>query len=283
MKSLLCLTDFSASADNAMRYTHELAQRMNSRMTLFHSKVIPVCPALVSCGGEAEEGSLDGTLQERLVQEKLQANLDQLEHLEWGLPVRYAGKVKEGTLRENISAVVKEETADLAVVGYAGEKNLRKILQNSTAAKVIEHAFCPVLIVPRQTVFRPLRTIVFATDLRGEPASGMDMVLKTAQVFEAKILFLHVQTDDNEGTSPVTEERLNQIYQQLPYKNVSFHIQKHQQVEEGISKFVRQKKADMLVMGFHPKTAWRHLFGGEPAAETMPFPPLPVLVFPYER
>lgn len=283
MKTLLCLTDFSACAGNAIRYAHELSQRMNSVMTLFHSLNVPVHPGLITSGGEAEEASNDMALQERLAHEKLQVDLDQLENLEWGLPVRYSDKVKEGSLQETISKVVKEEKADLAVIGYEGENSLRKILRKSTAAKVIQNAFCPVLIFPNQTVFRPLRTIVFATDLRGETASGMDMVLKTAQVFEAKILFLHVQTADTEGANPVTEERLNQIYQELPYKNVSFHIQKCQQVEEGISKFVRQKKADMLVMGFHPKTAWRHLIRGEPSAEMKPFPPLPVLIFPYEK
>ncbi|CAN5889717.1 hypothetical protein BH24BAC1_BH24BAC1_32800 [soil metagenome] len=217
MKTLLCLTDFSACAGNAVQYAHELAQRMNSRMTLFHSLTVPVCPGFVTCGGEAEESFLDSTLQERVVQEKLKANLNQLEDLEWGLPVRYTGKVKQGPLNETISAVVTEEKADLAVVGYEGKKSLKKILLLSTASEVIRKAFCPVLIVPRQTTFRPLRTIVFATDLRGEPASGLDMVLKTAQVFEAKILFLHIQTDGSESAQPVTEEQLNRIYQRLPY------------------------------------------------------------------
>ena len=281
MKNLLCLTDFSAPSDNALQYTHDLAQCLNSCMILFHSLTVPVCPGFITTGGESEDPSADFVRQERLVRQKLQHLENQLENLDWGLPIRYSVRVKEGLLSETISEAVAEEKANLVVIGYEGETKLRKILKDSTAAKVIRQAFCPVLIVPRQATFRPLHTIVFATDLRGEPAAGMDMVIKTAQVFEARILFLHIQTDGTAGAHPVAEEQLNRIYKRLPYKNISFHIQQDQQVEEGINKFVRRHKADMVVMGFHPRTAWGHLFGGEQTQEETLFPPLPVLVFPY--
>ena len=37
METILCPTDFSHSADNAIRYADELAQRINARLILFHN------------------------------------------------------------------------------------------------------------------------------------------------------------------------------------------------------------------------------------------------------
>jgi nucleotide-binding universal stress UspA family protein len=283
LRKLLCPTNFSEYSLNAIRYANELAQRMNSRMVLFHSLPADACPAMVAKGEELEE--YQDALKEKEAQalESLKFLQSKLEECEWGLPISYTKKVKTGFAQNAILETAKEENIDLVVLGNKGNENLKNIFTASVAAEVIRQVSCPVLIVPRKAVFRPLRTILFATDLRGENFEDIAMVVQVARIFEARIIFLHVQTGKDKKKSTMGEGLKEQLFLRLPYKNISFETVDHPNVEEGIRLFARETQADMLVLGYHPQTFWKNLFSAEASkAASLPLP-IPLLIFHYQK
>lgn len=56
-----------------------------------------------------------------------------------------------GPPAQRITETAQNEAADLIVMGTHGRTGLRHMLIGSVAERVVRHATCPVLVVPRQT------------------------------------------------------------------------------------------------------------------------------------
>lgn len=283
MEIILCPTDFSPSSVNAIRYADELAQRMNSRIVLFHN-------IYESAGREsAATGALPGGKPARdpkyhqEQKQKLDALRKSLEDVEWGIPVSYEEKIGYGLPGETIPQLAHQERADLVVVGYERPEGMKEAFFGSVTADVIKKSPCPVLFVPRQAVFKPIYKIVFATDLHGEPYTDVAFVSKLAGLFEAEILFLHVLAEALPDNQQLAQEELERLHKSLPYKNVSFHTEASAHLEEGISQFCHRHKANLLVMGYHPRNFWEHMFSQDYSLEMAYHTYLPLLIIHYRQ
>jgi len=260
METIVCPTDFSAVSENAVRYADELAQRMNSRLVLFHTIGGPAVAEDLSSpdepfGGPAREAGLH---QEQ--ENKLQALKTRLQQTDWGMPISYLTKISYGLLQDTLPGLARQVQADLVVVGYQAPAGLQKIFRGSAAAGLIQKLSCPVLVVPAEASFKPLHKIVFATDLAGEPFTEVAFVSKLAGLFDAELLFVHVLTEPKQKTRAQALAALEKLHKRLAYKNASFSTETNPHVAEGINQFTRRHQADMLVMGFHPRNLLQELF-----------------------
>jgi nucleotide-binding universal stress UspA family protein len=282
METILCPTDFSASSENAIRYADELASRMNMRLVLFHNIAAPVTQALVAAGTAPAADRWRDQVREEEKKTQLEALKKVLENSSWGEPIPYETILRHGILLETIPQVARQEEADLIVIGNEGSEGLKEVLVGSVAESLIKNAPCPVLIVPPHATFKPLHKIVIATDLRGEPFVDVQWVLKLAALFDAEVLFFHVLKTDRPSYQAYAENELHRIYKSLPYKNATFYKEENSSIEEGISQFCRRHKADMLVMGYHPRTFWQHLLTENHTTEMAYHTYLPLLVIHYK-
>jgi nucleotide-binding universal stress UspA family protein len=255
---------------------------MNTRLVLFHNITAPVAPEAVSPAPAPALVSWQDRALEEERHLKLEALKKALENSTWGQPVQYETILRHGIFRESIPQVAREQKADLIVIGHEGAEGLQQVFVGSIAESLIQEAPCPVLIVPPQGTFKPINKIVFTTDLRGEPFVDVQWVLKLAALFDAEILFLHVLTADSASYQAYAEDELHRIYKSLSYQRVTFYKEENTSIEEGISQFCRRHKADLLVMGYHPKSFWQHLFGANHAQEMAYHTYLPLLVIHYK-
>jgi nucleotide-binding universal stress UspA family protein len=283
METILCPTDLSAGAANAVLYADELAQRMDSRLVLFHSIIATGAPQLANYGSGPNTRPAKDIAFEKGQVKKLMAIKNTLESSDFGMPVRYDTKIRYGLTKETIPEVVREEHADLVVIGNEGAQGLKEVFIGSVAADLIKNSRCPLLIIPPKATFKPLRKIVFATDLQGEPFLDVHLVIKLAALFEAEIIFVHVITDPTQENESYAEDELARMGKRFPYKNVSFYKERNPHIEEGISRFCRRHHADMLVMGYHPRTVWQDLFTPDYTQEMAYHTYLPILVIHYRQ
>lgn len=282
METILCPTDFSAGAENAVLYASDMAKHMEARMILFHSIFAPAAEVVSYGSGPYIRAGKD-LAYEDAQQQKLQALKKTLENSDWGLPVQYETKLRYGLTKDTIPQLIREERADLTVIGNEGAESLKEIFVGSVAADVIKNAPCPVLIIPPKATFKPLRKIVFATDLKGEPFLDVHAVIKFASLFEAEILFLHIIPEARTTKEELAQAELDRLHKQFPYQNATFHAEPNAHIEEGISQFCRRHHADMLVMGYHPRTFWQHLFTQDYTQEMAYHTYLPLLVIHYRQ
>jgi universal stress protein A len=144
IRNILVPIDFSDNSREALRFAADLAKRFDSRIHLVHVLADPFRQAWAVEAGLAEyvEG-LEARREETLV--ALHA-LATEEHLD---PLRTTTRLADGTAHHEILEYVRLQGIDLIVMGTHGHGAIAHLLLGSVAERVVRHAMCPVLVVPR--------------------------------------------------------------------------------------------------------------------------------------
>lgn len=139
-KRIVVATDFTEQADLAVAHALSLAQRLDARVQLVHTYVVPM-PGPPDLGG-----AFIGDLAVRMAADAERSMQDALaRHRRPGVEV--SGVVKEGDARDQIIEVAKAFGADLIVIGSHGRRGFKRLVMGSVAEMVVRHAPCPVLVV----------------------------------------------------------------------------------------------------------------------------------------
>lgn len=283
MVTFLCATDFTACSENAINYANDLAQLFNARIILFHS-IQAVAPTFPIFGGITPHERLEIELEER--KEFLQRMETIKMHLEYQNPesnINFESQVRHGLAKDTIPDLIRQERVDLVIMGNEEANSLQEIFVGTIASDIIARSSCPVLIIPQSAAFRPLRRIVFASDLRHAPFIDLGFPLDMAALFNAEIMLLHILTDNLPEARDSAYEDLSKFYSSIPYKLVSLHLEYNPHIEEGISNFIRDNYADMLVISYHPRKAWQHLIPESPMQNQVYHTYLPMLILHQEE
>jgi universal stress protein A len=156
---ILIPTDFSTTANEALRLAFAEAMQHQAQLTLLH--VLHHQPTEVyyvrgapntRVGFEIDSGSSLPSPQmstpETVIRDYNEEALTQLRDL---VPASFTGQwqvqVATGDPADAIVRVARELGAELIVMGTHGRTGLQHVLLGSVAEKVVRHALCPVLTV----------------------------------------------------------------------------------------------------------------------------------------
>jgi nucleotide-binding universal stress UspA family protein len=141
MSTILVATDFSPSAERALEEALHLAKPLGAPIELVHVHPVTSLPV---------PPTLDVTTRPPGAEEvtRTETALN-----DWAARVRQAGVPCEtyaafGAPAEEIVRRAGELPARLVVIGTKGHSTLRHLLVGSVAERVVQHARCPVLVVP---------------------------------------------------------------------------------------------------------------------------------------
>ena len=141
INKILVATDFSESANAAVKYAIKLAKETQASLTLLHSyQTLPYTESvgLVSFEPRLHE-SLRSSAKAALLEAQGEATGSGLSQVEIA--------VEQGAPFDAITHFAKEGHYDLIVVGTHGRTGIRHALLGSVAERVVRHAHCPVLVV----------------------------------------------------------------------------------------------------------------------------------------
>ncbi|OMP78816.1 MULTISPECIES: universal stress protein [unclassified Chitinophaga] len=242
MKTIIVPTDFSAAAYNAARYALGLASQMGaSRVVLYHAYelVVPV-PDMPSAIPMVDPADLKAASEEGL--EKMQRELA----TEIPANVILDLRAENHLLAANIDGFCIDQQADLIIMGTEGGSHFEEILIGSNSVDVARHTACPVIIVPGDAVYHPIRKIVFACDFKhmGEntPIGTLKSLLST---FNAE---LHVLNIDHSGKGLAGETPMESLLLDtlLEGYNPIYHFVDNENVVNGIMDFSEKEGADLI-------------------------------------
>jgi nucleotide-binding universal stress UspA family protein len=244
MKTIIVPTDFSVTAYNAGRYALGLAQQMGAaRIVLYHAYElivpIPDVPTSVPMVNpeELRAASLEGL-------EKMKRELEPL--LPGDATLEY--RAENHLLAANIDEVCRDEQADLVVMGITGGSQLEEILVGSNTVDVVRHTTCPVIIVPAEARFSPVRKIVFACDFRKVAETTPAQTLKKLlDVFKPELHVLNIDRDSKNFKKDTPYETLALDTLLEGYKPV-YHFVDHANVVQGITDFAEEERADLIMI-----------------------------------
>jgi nucleotide-binding universal stress UspA family protein len=274
MNTIVCPTDFSDCADNAVLYANQLAIRSQARLILVHSTFVPDAMPYAGISMHAATSTYG---EEMMYQDRLVSLCQELKKHNPNSLVTYETKVGYRPVIDEIAYVADKENADLIVMGTSGAHGLKEIVLGSNTADVIEISRLPVLVVPAHASFSPIHTIVFAADLTREHPANVALTVELAKLLGAEINFLHILKEDNFMSGSTAKIEYSRSFSDIGYDKVSFHTQEDSDIERGILTFSKTKNADLIVMVNHEQSFWRSIFSSSHTKEMAYHTSIPLL------
>jgi nucleotide-binding universal stress UspA family protein len=152
VKRVLVPTDFSELAHRALDYARDLCQHYGAELYVLHvlvpSRQVPVVGSDPAVGVTGNVVLMAPT--EEIVAETTQ--LLKAHTRGYDSPVPPVVVVRVGLEWETIARYAEEAGIDLIVIGTHARSVMKRILLGSTSKAVLEHAPCPVLMVPLATL-----------------------------------------------------------------------------------------------------------------------------------
>jgi nucleotide-binding universal stress UspA family protein len=242
INEMLVLTDFSKEAANAAVYATALAHQLNTRrLILYHSYesiAIPPTAFAPYTGGFTESHEL--SLQ------KITELKDELK--DW-LPEKAQIDVRcdERNLVNAVISIAGEQHIGLVVMGISGKSGLERTLMGSNTINVAHDTPAPLLIVPPVASFQPIKTVVFACDLKRVTESTPVLAMKSfIAALGARLIILNV---DHDGAhfNPDTIKEMKYLHQLWDEQQPEYHYTDHEDRAKGIMEFAGQQRAELVI------------------------------------
>ena len=140
-KVILVPIDFSECSNRTLEYATHIAIRENASIWLLHVFRIP--DYAVTHYGWGEQDCRSAELEAR-------QNLRAVEKEVLSMGIKAKTCFRVGHPFEEIVSVAKEPEVDLLIIGSQGCSSIKRLLLGSTAARVVEHARCTVMVVKKR-------------------------------------------------------------------------------------------------------------------------------------
>lgn len=193
-KKILVPTDFSSTAEHALKHAIAIAEKSGDAITVLHIKNNHSKKLLEDAGKQLEE--LESYLTE-ICNEVADSS---------GVSCQY--QVVEGSIMSDINRIANHVDIRLMVIGTHGARGLRQNLFGSDMLKIAAKAPVPVLIIPDNCdVKKRYNKIVFPFGSHDNFRNKIDATAYLASLFDAEV---HIYSIDRESDPP-TKKTLNNI------------------------------------------------------------------------
>ncbi len=186
-QSILVATDYSPASTTAVKFAARLAKEFHARLYVLHA-VEPDLYASNIGGGPVPELELMNLQAER---ENLHKYAERIADLR---TVKHKEIAFLGSPSDAIQSASQANNIDLLVLGSHGRHGLAKLALGSVAEWAIRRLGYPVLVTGPMCVknFRPIRSIVLATDFSQEALRSVQYASSLGQDYNATLTVMNV-------------------------------------------------------------------------------------------
>ena len=169
------------------------------------------------------------------------------------LSIKFDYRFIHGILKDEIRNITKEEEVGLIVMPLSEKTEINKRQLEIIRDNIFEKNRVSLLVIPFNGQYRPIKNIVFSTDLQKVKNYNQYLgdLVRYAEALDSNIHFLHVSTKENFEIREDSEEF--QMLAQVIEKNKR-HVFKSiygKNVIESVNRYVEDIDADMLVAVKH--------------------------------
>ncbi len=144
IKTILCPTDFSNPAREALNVARDLAQQFGAELRLLH--VVPVLPPLPPDPNFVFEIPE----YERFLRTDAEKKLQTLKAELSAQSIRVTTSVLHGDAAEQVIREAETQKSDMIVIATHGATGWQHLIFGSVAEKVVRLASCPVLTIRKR-------------------------------------------------------------------------------------------------------------------------------------
>ncbi|MCS6917778.1 MAG: universal stress protein [Chitinophagales bacterium] len=275
VKKVLVPTDFSDLSLAALDYAAHLARAEDAELLLLH--VVESYPQNTGL-----DFRFDFTeIIEKGIQQKFQEIQQENTHL---AGVRLRSQVAIGKIHSEIDRVAAEEKVRLIVMGtqgVSGITNIGKFVIGSNAYRTIQNAPCPIITLRQRPKSFDVRRLLVPLDSTPESTQKIDVAIRWAKYFGAKIQLLAVTAFFEELVVDVRDitRRVHEVERQLADLGIEYeaHIIRHQAPSESVLEFAEKTECDMIFIVTGQESALSELLFGSSARNIISESPVPVM------
>lgn len=285
---VLVPVDFSSYSLKAALVGFDIAEKLDSKMVLYHSSpqpeflTIPYSDVIVYDSAlflnyEMTEKETNRKFEDFLT--KLTALID---YDRWKKE-KPEYIVKVGEAEDDILSYIQIHPPKLIVMGIRGGDAQSGDLIGSTTAAVIFNTKVPVLAIPEKTPENWLKNfhrIVYATNFETSDFIALDRLLKLMNPFETKVICLHV----NQGNNGLLDEAMLEgmreaLCEKYPDALFECRLVNNKNLPEAIDHFIQENQIDVLALTTHRRNLLTRLFNPGIARKMVLHSQTPLLIF----
>ncbi|MFM1878108.1 MAG: hypothetical protein RLZZ241_974 [Bacteroidota bacterium] len=151
------------------------------------------------------------------------------------------------TLTDEIRDITRSKKIDLIVMGTRGASGVKQLFLGSNTVFAIRKAEVPLLAIPENTPFHPIRTILLPSDYQHQYRKEEFVpLLELARQQEARVILLHVQAEEKLSVA----QRMNKNHLERGLKELEYEFATEDggEMPDAILKYSAEHPVDLLVM-----------------------------------
>lgn len=240
MTTVIVPVDFSETSLHAARYAAQLlVGQYGVTLLLYHSY------------GKPAEGEKSGKMLEDLKTDLMRDHIVKIETLNH----------EEQDFVDGLQRAVRHRKADLVIMGMRGRSPLAQVFFGSDTLKVVATKVCPVLIVPENASFSPIRNVMLTSDFHDAFNTTPSAPIK--DILSRFLPKLHVVNVDKDHYISITEEyekEKQELIMMFREFNPEFYFMRLFDVEQAINLFAENKKIDLIITVQRNKSFMENIF-----------------------
>jgi nucleotide-binding universal stress UspA family protein len=271
IKNILVPTDFSVTSRNAFHYAKILAEATDSLITVVHIEPILVFDISVVRQYQATER----------LNEAMEAFVaDETEDSPTMTQTKVKTKILQGHPASRLVELSEQLSVDLIVMGTTGLQDFSAKIMGSTSLEVANKAHCPILLVPRDAKWQPIRKIMFSTTYESASPKVIYDVADFAKHFNAKVDFVHVDdTDKVENIDSLFEEMFAEVNADFPF---DIHKVENKDISVGLKQYAEENNIDLMIFVTKHRNFWQKLVHHSITEDMTLFTNKPMLVMHFD-
>ncbi len=254
IKNITVPIDFSTTSRNAYQYAKNLAHVLNANVTVLNIKhnVIMASDVVVA---PLPIGDVDVMIeiQEFISEEDLYLSTDVIKN-------KTKAKYLSGNTVDVLVDLSEQEDIDLIIMGSSGLEDLLAKIVGTESHKVSNKAHCPVILVPRDVKWHPIKQIMYASNYDSLKESSVKEIISFAKQTSAEIHFVNVKNYD-----PLFEPKQEEINWDKLFGFEVLHQPFHKHtiygndtVEE-LNNYCNEKNIDIMTFFTKHRNFWQSL------------------------
>lgn len=273
-RTIVYPTDFSDCAENAMQYAMAIAKAMKCKVQVVYS---------VDVGNivKLEENPIRVLEDIQLLEGKAKNRLRKIKRTMEANAIVCKTEVLKDPGISWLPEYIEKQRPYLVVMGTTGSGSLEKKLFGSNTYRVITKTHFPLLVVPKDAIFKGFNKMFFATDFEKKDTENIKFLIEIARYYKASIDVVNVTETafESEEEKVHIDNLKNELSKTVHNDKVDYKVLRWDNVEERLEILLKESKADLLALVNRKKSFIDRLFYKSIVKKMVYRTKIPLLIF----
>jgi len=271
MMNIICAADLSETSFNAIRYAAGFAKAMQASL-----RIVNIVGHLKNKQAEtAIYHSPNSNVQSELLQ-----NICKEINATYNVSCNYVSEASSESLNDIINQ--NSEEGMILIIGSDGTDNIYKYIFSSPAHRTVKRLHCPVLLIPADYKYQPLKKIVFTWDLSIENQHPFKVLNHLINNYEPELTVLQMtrkrKTGNDEMIQQIRKEISGYLDKKIPVTIERIYLNGSKTFAKRLNYLTRDIKADLLAITIYNRDTTKNIFHGIVTRELCELAWYPILV-----